>query len=224
MIDNGATSEVPPGATKLESRGNLGFGRAHNLLMQEAFSGGADVYVAANPEGAFHPDCLQALARVVVAHKGQSLVESCQFPAEHPKFYDPVTLETAWASGACLAIPRQVFDATGGFDDLFFMYCEDVDLSWRTRAQGYKVIIAPTALFLHAVTNRSHNEAIRQMMLSSGVLLARKWGATIFEHEVSNELMRLGVPVPEEEPIPVPAEWRDIPDFSRHFSFSEVRW
>jgi hypothetical protein len=117
-----------------------------------------------------------------------------------------------------------VFDATGGFDDAFFMYCEDVDLSWRARAAGLKVMIAPHALFLHAVTNRTNNAAMRRAMLDSAVVLGRKWHAPDFVATVSAELAALGAPIPEVMPEPVPEAWLFIPDFSRSFSFSPVRW
>lgn len=39
-------------------------------------------------------------------------------------------------SGACMAFPRELFERTGGFDPSFFMYGEDVDLSWRMHLAG----------------------------------------------------------------------------------------
>jgi GT2 family glycosyltransferase/SAM-dependent methyltransferase len=223
-IDNGAPSGAHEGVEWLQSRGNLGFGRAHNLLMEAAFRGGAEIYVAANPDGAFHPDCVAALARMVAAHDGAALVEAAQFPAEHPKAYDPVTLATAWAAGACLAIPRKLFEATGGFDEAFFMYGEDVDLSWRARALGFPVLIAPHALFLHGVTNRPDQPALRRAMLASTVLLARKWWAEDAARQAAAQLADAGGNVPEAAPVPVPPEWRHVADFSHGQSFSEVRW
>ena len=59
-----------------------------------------------------------------------------QIPYEHPKAYDPVTLDTPWVSGAATLFRREAFEAVGGFDDAIFMYGEDVDLSWRLRARG----------------------------------------------------------------------------------------
>ncbi len=47
------------------------------------------------------------------------------------------------------------------------MYGEDVDLPWRARALGFPVLIAPHALFTHAVTNRADQPALRRAMLAS---------------------------------------------------------
>lgn len=41
-------------------------------------------------------------------------------------------------AGAFMMIPRKVLDKTGGFDERFFMYGEDVDLSYRIQQAGYK--------------------------------------------------------------------------------------
>lgn len=224
VMDNGAPSPAHPGVDRVEGCGNIGFAAAHNLLMAEAFAGGADVYVAANPDGAFHPDCLLALARVVAAHGGNVLVEACQFPAEHPKNFDPATLRTNWASGACLAIPRHVFEELGGFDDTFFLYCEDVDLSWRARAADIPVLIAPNALFLHAVTNCPDDRSARRHMLTSGLLLARKWRDSTFEREMIEQLQLAGWAVPDDTPTPVPESSRAAADFGHSFSFSGTRW
>ena len=106
--------------------------------MDTAFSFGTDIYIAANLDGAFHRARLKS-RQMMQAQDYRALIDAIQFPVEHPKIYDPVTFETPWASGACLAIPHDIFKKIRGFDDTFFMYCEDVDLSWRARAAAFTV-------------------------------------------------------------------------------------
>lgn len=44
---------------------------------------------------------------------------------------------------------KNIFDDLGGFDEKFFMYYEDSDLSWRLRHLGYKVGFEPSAVVRH---------------------------------------------------------------------------
>ena len=227
LVDNGEASHamLPDGLLRrFDSQGNVGFGAAHNRLMQEAFSGGADLYVAVNPDGLLHPNAVAELVRMSHANGGAALVEALQFPMEHPKPFEADTFDTPWVSGACLAIPRRIHDAIGGFDDAFFMYCEDVDLSWRARAAGFALKTCPTALFLHAVTNRGTNRNTVRMIYESGVILARKWGAPNFEEWLRTEFDAMGLQMPRSTPITVPLEWRPYAEFGHHFSFAKARW
>jgi len=41
-------------------------------------------------------------------------------------------------SGAFMMVKKTVLDKTGGFDERFFMYAEDIDLSWRIREAGFQ--------------------------------------------------------------------------------------
>jgi GT2 family glycosyltransferase/F0F1-type ATP synthase membrane subunit b/b' len=228
ILDNGEDSAeaLPAGdqVRRLPSVGNVGFGAGHNRLMAEAFVRGAEIYVAVNPDGILHPDAIGALVRMMQMHANRILVEALQFPMEHPKPYDPETLDTPWLSGACLAISRDVYQVLGGFDDSFFMYCEDVDLSWRARANGFALKTCPTALFLHAVTNRPIRKETLRMIFESGVILARKWGSLSFEEWSRTELQSLGAPLPAVTPMSVPDEWRRYANFDYQFSFAEPRW
>ncbi|MFH0830455.1 MAG: glycosyltransferase family 2 protein, partial [Parcubacteria group bacterium] len=57
--------------------------------------------------------------------------------------------ETPWCSGAAQLINRRALQRSGLFDEHFFMYCEDVDLSWRMWAKGYRCIYEPRAKVWH---------------------------------------------------------------------------
>jgi GT2 family glycosyltransferase len=57
--------------------------------------------------------------------------------------------EADWVSGACMLVRRSAFEAIGGFDDGFFLYCEDTDLCVRLRAAGHSVRYEPSAVARH---------------------------------------------------------------------------
>ena len=55
-----------------------------------------------------------------------------------------------WITGAFMLIPKKVFDLVGGFNPKIFMYGEDVDLCYRIKQQGYKVIFTPDMQVIHS--------------------------------------------------------------------------
>jgi N-acetylglucosaminyl-diphospho-decaprenol L-rhamnosyltransferase len=55
------------------------------------------------------------------------------------------TYDAEWLDGAALLVRRQVFDAVE-WDDGYFLYFEDVELSLRARAAGWRTVVVPTAI------------------------------------------------------------------------------
>lgn len=54
-----------------------------------------------------------------------------------------------WVSGACIIIRKKIFDEVGGFDEKFFMYCEDEDLCRRVRKLGYDIVVNNSFEIIH---------------------------------------------------------------------------
>lgn len=53
------------------------------------------------------------------------------------------------ARGAGMIVRKQILREIGCFDSDFFMICEDVDLGWRIRLNGYKVVFVPKSVVYH---------------------------------------------------------------------------
>lgn len=234
VIDNGAESHWPEpvcNMTKSPSQGNIGFSKGMNCLMDAAFRDAAcDAFLCLNPDGALHRMALQAMVETF-EREPLSLLEARQFPEEHPKPYDETTFDTPWASGACLLIPRVIWQRLGGFDSNLFMYLEDVDLSWRARSAGFSVKVVPNALFGHAVLGRKPNRDIAKFLLLSGRYLARKWGNEKFLNWAEGELVSQGFFASRKD-IPAVVSSSDessalnfgVADFDNLFYFSIPRW
>ena len=59
--------------------------------------------------------------------------------------------EVTFVTGCCLLVPARVMEDVGGFEEDFFAYVEDVDLSLRLRRAGYHLWYEPAARVRHAV-------------------------------------------------------------------------
>ncbi|WP_291047880.1 glycosyltransferase [Herbiconiux sp.] len=109
------------------------------------------------------------------------IAEAKQLPLEHPKDYDRVSGATSWASGAFSMFRTAEFRDLGGFDhDSFFMYGDDVDLSWRYRLRGFQVIFQPAAAVFHDKRLGPDGEWLasdteRYFSAESALMLAHKW-------------------------------------------------
>jgi GT2 family glycosyltransferase len=54
-----------------------------------------------------------------------------------------------WVAGAFMLLPREVFEATGGFDERLFMYGEDMEWCYRIRDLGWRIRYYPSAAIIH---------------------------------------------------------------------------
>jgi GT2 family glycosyltransferase len=217
---------LAPDARLTSSPSNLGFARSHNLLMAEAFAEGThtDFYLVINPDGMLHPEALVEMVAAARRYGGRALVEAAQFPEELPKTFDALTFDTPWACAYCLLVPAAIYDAVGGFDENLFIYCEDVDLSWRARAAGYAVRYAPRALFHHCFNRPGTNNATRRWKLDSARYLAAKWGADKFMRELEGEMVSKGwQPTALPASLPPPSA-SSVADFSHGLNFAPLRW
>jgi hypothetical protein len=70
--------------------------------------------------------------------------------AGQPRADYTTAAEVDAVSGAAFAIRSALFNELGGFDEQFFMYVEDTDLSWRARNAGYRCLYVPDAIVEHA--------------------------------------------------------------------------
>jgi GT2 family glycosyltransferase len=174
VVDNSGAGLVrkngtAPGARVIENPRNAGFGTAINQGIRASSS----PYVAtlnddavADPTWAerlvaaleARPDCGMCASQVrffgeprldsagmLIARDGSSKQRGHGRPPED----FPVAEEVLMASGSAALYRRTMLEQTGGFDDEFFLYCEDTDLGLRARWAGWKCLYAPDALVQH---------------------------------------------------------------------------
>jgi GT2 family glycosyltransferase len=172
VVDNGGGGpEIEAAAQRAQviTSRNDGFGAGCNAGARHT---DADVLVFLNPDTVARPGAVAALARaledptvgVVQARlrlldepellnsSGNVLhVSGLAWPGGYRDRADELTAprEIAYASGAACAIRADVFRELGGFTEELFLYQEDLELCWRARLHGLRVVVAPDSDVLH---------------------------------------------------------------------------
>ncbi len=163
----------------LQTGKNLGYTGGNNRGIAWALARGADHVVILNNDTVVEPECIArlvavaesdptvgavapkilvhgapdrlwyaggdlALARGTGRHRGEGERDGRDDEAAGPT---PVSFMT----GCCFLITRVALDRVGGFDDGYFAYNEDVDLSYRLLAAGLRIVYEPRARLYHKV-------------------------------------------------------------------------
>jgi GT2 family glycosyltransferase len=148
---------------------NLGFAGGCNL---GAAQGQADILLFLNPDVLLRQDWLETAAnlflqgpdiavvggklffpdRCTVQHAGGTVHYPLATTSHRTKgAREPDNDEPDYVTGAAMAVRRQAFQQLGGFDVQFWpVYYEDVDLCWRARAGGWRVVYSPQLVGIHA--------------------------------------------------------------------------
>lgn len=160
---------------------NVGFGAACN---RGARSARAEFLFFLNSDAEVRPGCLQALRRrlagstdigiaapAIYCGDGASLQAGAQgvFPTAtriltRRRRGGAASLEPDWVSGVALMARRQEFLDLGGFCEDFFLYYEDVELCWRYRRAGRRIVREPRAAVVHAGGQSSTSARVQKRL------------------------------------------------------------
>ncbi len=83
-----------------------------------------------------------------------------------------------WLAGMFLLLSTAAFRAVGGFDERYFLYCEDFDLCARLRLNGWRFEIVERATVVHAAQRASHR-SLRHLTWHVSSLL-KMWCSSAF--------------------------------------------
>lgn len=198
----GAVREAFPGVIVLDNGANLGFGAGHNKVLPLLDS---DFHAIVNPDITLKDDALAKMVDYMRAHPEVGLMMpdilnpdgSRQilpkrdprwiymfggkiFPALRRRYcrageaFDGPT-EIEFCSGCFSLIRTELFRELGGYDERYFLYMEDADLSREVR-KSRKVLFFPDAKVYHAWHQDTvHHLSALKLHLSSARKYFRKW-------------------------------------------------
>jgi N-acetylglucosaminyl-diphospho-decaprenol L-rhamnosyltransferase len=143
---------------------NAGFGAGVNAGVQRARSLGADTFLLLNPDARITAAAVRALARRIAADPLSMVCPLIERPDGSAWFRGALVdlrrgrilsrsadpdHELAWLTGACVMTGVEVWDLVGGFDDDYFLYWEDVDLSVRAARAGARLEVCTDVTAVH---------------------------------------------------------------------------
>lgn len=144
---------------------NPGFGAAANAGAADAAEQGCRTIVFLNPDAYIDADSLRELATMIDVRPDRLVAPVVLRPdgstwfagAAHDRRTGlpgrtPTPADTIpWLTGACLAVSLDLWQRVGGFDPDYFMYWEDVDLSFRCSEMGAELAVADQVSVVHDV-------------------------------------------------------------------------
>ncbi|MEP6767385.1 MAG: glycosyltransferase family 2 protein [Acidobacteriota bacterium] len=208
LVDNGGSPAMAtvlrdhPEVRHVPAGGNVGFARGCRLGAEAAR---ASTVVFVNDDAAVEPDALDRLSAAVsnapadvtavagrlvdragrnndfsdgfMTFDGHAFQRDSGRPLEHvPE--SPPGEERLFACGGLMAVRREEFFASGGFDDDYFAYLEDVDFGWRQWIRGRRIVSEPRAVARHR--GGATGEALG--LYSRGFLFEKNAFATAFKN------------------------------------------
>ena len=159
-----------------------GYGEKQNLIWNDhtkLLPLPFDAFMMMNPDMVLMPDVVDKLYATFSASGGlANIVEARQFPIENPpRTFDAATLEVNWCSGACILLSAAFFERCHGFDETIYLYCEDVDLSWRAWLDGGRCLYRHDAVVAHMTHGlfearyNMHSVAVHESHMALGHLI-----------------------------------------------------
>jgi GT2 family glycosyltransferase len=146
---------------------NTGFGGGCNAGVARARELGCDAFVLVNPDVVADADVLRALVTHVLREPAALVSPTIRRPggglwfAGGDLLLDRGTTRMVpiggsasgepWVAGTCLAVSEQLWERLAGFDEAYFLYWEDVDLSHRCLLAGGSVVTRPDLEVVHSV-------------------------------------------------------------------------
>ena len=207
FVDNGSQKndsqiikEKYPNIISLRNDKNLGFAGGYNVGIRFSLDHNPEYIFIVNNDVVLAPNVLSTLVNAFNHNKNTGVVSPIIYHHNKPNqlwsaggkiskltldmvdnhgrgnvFFDIV--ERDFLSGCAMMLKVEVLKIVGLFDEDYYLYYEDYDLSFRIKQAGYKQLLVPQARIWHKVSKTSggeDNPIERYYMARSSILFYRK--------------------------------------------------
>ncbi len=163
-----------PDLTYIDNQQNLGFAEGNNQALIHSISAGYKYSLLMNTDTLVDEDIVQKLSAHLNQHPQVAAVQPTIYWMHKPteiwngegrfnKLFGTTVSDTSapanptiapftiaeWVTGCCMMIKNDALQQSGLFNKLFFLYYEDVDLSFRLRKAGYVLHYLPSSKMYH---------------------------------------------------------------------------
>lgn len=167
-----------PGVTILDLQQNFGFARGYNEALKQIEADyfvilNSDVEVTAGwleepirlmksdqSIAAVQPKILSYYRRTHFEYAGAAggFIDKFGYPFCRGRIFDQVeedhgqydtVIDVFWATGACMFVRSDLYHQVGGFDADFWAHMEEIDLCWRLKNRGYRIVYTPESRVYH---------------------------------------------------------------------------
>jgi GT2 family glycosyltransferase len=177
VVDNGSTNDsveriraAHSWVTLHQTGANLGYAAGCNAGIRLAHATGAEYLWLLNNDTIAPPATLTNLVRTALENPKAGAIGAVLHYRHDPArvqawgggsiqlwsafvrhFHAPASFSphNTFLTGACMLVPRAVFERVGIFHEGFFMYCDDSDWCLRLHRAGYALVVAETTAILH---------------------------------------------------------------------------
>jgi len=151
---------------------NIGFARGNNVGISHALETGADYVLLLNDDTLVQPDFLTPLVDAMERYDRVAVVGGVNLLPGTERIHNAGYIFHPWLAAkgelirepisedpypvdfvqACSILLNPAFlDEVGCLNEKYFLGMEDVDLSWKARSNGWKVLVAPDSRIYHRV-------------------------------------------------------------------------
>ncbi len=188
-----AARQLFPRAHFIQNTANLGFSAGNNVGIRFVLQHGAQYVWLLNNDATIKPNTLSRLIATSQRYSRSGILsplilhsksKDIWFTGGAIKWLSMKTVHTPLRSldtpipsgyicGCAMLIKRSVLEQVGLFDERFFLYYEDADLSLRAKQKGFQLLVVPSARAYHSETS-VHNPKKIYWLVFSGLQFFNK--------------------------------------------------